>query len=126
MGTTTIKQLLDIAEDVEFKTLLQAQFDDYKRIHEEARDLLNKYGYDEKGIGAFEKMKTYLMINMQTMTDKSPSHIAEMMIIGSNMGVIEAIRILKKYDGVNQDIVCLMERLKAFEEDNIASLESFL
>ena len=32
-----------------------------------------------------KKIRTYLMINMQTLTDKSTSHIAEMMMIGSTM-----------------------------------------
>jgi hypothetical protein len=31
------------------------------------------------------------------MTDKTPFHIAEMLIIGSNMGIINAIKNLKKY-----------------------------
>ena len=34
--------------------------------------MLNENGYDEKGIGSFEKIRTYLMINLQTLTDKPP------------------------------------------------------
>lgn len=95
MGVTTISQLLDIVEDQEFKKHLNSQLDEYKEIHKLARQKLNENGYDEKGIGAFDKIKTYLMINMQTLTDRSASHIAEMLIIGSNMGVINAVKNLK-------------------------------
>ena len=35
------------------------------------------------------------MINIQTLTDKSASHISEMLIIGSNMGIINALNLLK-------------------------------
>lgn len=126
MGTDTIKQLLDINEDAEFKSQLQSQYNEYKEIHEAARNMLDENGYDEKGIGAFEKMRTYLMINVQTLTDKSSSHIAEMMIIGSNMGVIDAIKNTRKYKDAEHDILSLMERLKAFEENNVTSLKAFL
>jgi len=126
MGTDTIEQLLNKVEDTEFKNQLQSQYDEYKEIHETARNLLNKSGYDEKGIGAFEKMKTYLMINMQTLTDNSTSHIAEMMIIGSNMGIIDAIKNTKKYKDAEPEILSLMENLKAFEENNVSMLKKFL
>ena len=126
MGTDTIQRLLDIAKDPNFKSQLQSQYNEYKEIHDAARNLLNASGYDEKGIGAFEKLRTYLMINMQTLTDKSTSHIAEMMIIGSNMGVIDAIKNIKRYKDAESGILALMERLKAFEENNITSLKGFL
>jgi hypothetical protein len=126
MGIDTIKQLLDIVEDGEFKSQLQSQYNEYKEINETAKSLLNTNGYDEKGISAFKKIKTYLMINIQTLTDKSSSHVAEMMIIGSNMGVIDAIKNIKKYKDVEPGIVNLMEKLKAFEENNITLLKAFL
>ncbi|NLM11544.1 MAG: hypothetical protein GX213_12360 [Clostridiaceae bacterium] len=126
MGVRTIEQLMDIAEDDEFKKHLKAQYDEYQAIHNEAASLLNKHGYDEKGISAFEKLRTYLMINMQTLTDNSSSHIAEMLIIGSNMGIIDAIKNLKRYQGVEKEITELMERLLKFEEDNVQQLKKFL
>lgn len=126
MGVRTIEQLLDIAEDEEFKKHLKAQYDEHQAIHNEAGLLLNKHGYDEKGINAFEKLRTYLMINMQTLTDKSSSHIAEMLIIGSNMGIIDAVKNLKKYKGVEKEVTDLMERLLKFEENNVQQLKKFL
>jgi hypothetical protein len=88
--------------------------------------MLNENGYDEKGIGSFEKIRTYLMINLQTLTDKTPSHIAEMLIIGSNMGVINAIRNIRKYNDAEPQIVGLMEKLRKFEENNIRQLKAYL
>lgn len=126
MGVDTIKQLLDIAQDADFKKQLESQFNEYKVIHETAKTLLNQNGYDEKGISAFEKMRTYLMINMQTITDKTPSHIAEMLIIGSNMGVIDALKNIKKYQVVEPSLVELMDKLLKFEENNIQELKKFL
>lgn len=126
MGTDTIKQLLNIVEDTEFKNQLKSQYNEYKEIHETARSLLNKNGYDEKGIGAFEKIRSYIMINIQTLKNHSAAHVAEMMIIGSNMGIIDAIKNIKKYKDCEPEILILMEKLKEFEENNVSTLKKFL
>ena len=126
MGVDTIKQLTAIIEDEQFKTHLESEFNEYNDIHIAARKALNENGYDEKGISAMEKIKTYLVLNMQTLNDKSPSHISEMLIIGSNMGVINAVRSLKKYQNAEPAILSLMDRLLKFEENNIQQLKGFL
>ena len=96
MGVDTINQLIGITENEDFKKCLVSQYNQYNEIHSAAQKMLNDNGFDEKGIGALDKVKTYLMINMQTLNDKTPSHISEMLIIGSNMGVINAVKKLKK------------------------------
>ena len=126
MGTSTIEQLLGIAQDEAFRRQLQTQHDEYKAITEQAQTLLHDNGCDEKGLSAFEKIRTYLMINMQTLADKSSSHIAEMMIIGSNMGVIDAIKNSRKYRHADVEILALMEKLRLMEENNINALKAFL
>lgn len=127
MGVNTISQLMDMVRDEDFNKHLESQYNEYGEIHSAARALLNENGYDEKGISAFAKIRTYLMINMQTLTDKSPSHIAEMLIIGSNMGVIDAIKNIKKYEQeAEPNIIKLMKRLLKFEENNIQQLKKFL
>lgn len=126
MGVDTIEQLLDIATDNDFKEHLNAELEKYNRLNDDAKQLLNDNGYDEKGISAFEKIRTYLMINMQTMHDKTASHIAEMMIIGSNMGVVDAIKNLRKYSNAEKNIIQLMKELQKFEENNVENLKRFL
>lgn len=126
MGVRTIQQLLGIIEDEEFKRHLENEFKEYKELHAAARAMLNEHGYDEKGISSLDKLKTYLMINMETMTNKSSSHIAEMLIIGSNMGVINAVKNIKKYRDAESDILSLMDRLLKFEENNVQDLKEFL
>ena len=126
MGTETISHLLEITEDKNFKLQLQEQIGEYESIRATARDMLISNGYDEKGITAFEKIRTYLMINIQTLKDKTASHISEMLIIGSNMGVIDAIKNIRKYKNAEKDISRLMEKLLEMEEHNIEQLKKFL
>jgi len=126
MGVDTINQLIGITDSENFKKLLLSQYNEYNEIHSIAKQKLNENGFDEKGISTLDKVKTYIMLNMQTLNDNSVSHIAEMLIIGSNMGVINAVKNLKKYKDAEPDIKRLMERLLEFEEDNIQQLKNFL
>ena len=95
--------------------------------YEEAKELLNRHGYDEKGIGALEKIMTYLMIDMKTLMDKSSSHIAEMLIQGSNMGIIDAVKRINQYEKeAEKEVPALMKRLLKFEENNVERLKEAL
>ena len=126
MGTRTIDKLLGIVEDKEFLRHLEAQKKEYSAFEREAGNLLEQNGCDARGLSALEKMGAYLMIDMQTLTDRSASHVAEMMMIGSNMGVINAVKNLKKYPEGDKRVRALMERLLRFEEDNVQQLKKFL
>lgn len=126
MGVDTIGQINVIVNDPELKKQLNSQLAEYEKIHLEAKAMLNANGYEEKEINAFDKIRTYMMINIQTMLDKSPSHISEMLIIGSNMGIIDAIKNIRKYSNAESNILQLMQRLLSFEEDNVKSLKAFL
>ena len=127
MGVESIDRILDLTEDESLREVLKEQQKDYKEFHEKAREKLHENGYDEKGLNSFEKMRTYLMINMQTLTDQSASHIAKMMIQGSSMGITEALQKLHQYENdTDKEIRKLMEDLKDFEEKNIERLKKYL
>ena len=126
MGVTTLKQLLPLVEDEELKKHIEKQRQGYLHFHQEAKEKLHQEGYDEEGINAFEKMRSYLMINMQTMMDKSREHIAKMVFIGSNMGVVEAIAKIHRYPNAKKEVLDIMNELQLFEKRNMAELENFL
>lgn len=127
MGVDTITELMDITKDDTFKNHLHAQLKEYRKIHDRAAQMLEANGFNEEGLSAFEKIRTYLMINFQTLTDDSVSHIAEMLIIGSTMGVIDAIRNVRIYkDKAEPDILQMMEYLRNFEENNVERFKAYL
>lgn len=126
MGIEALQKLVSITKDNEFNKCLQSQLNEYKLINSNAVKKLNENGYDEKGIGTLTKIQSYIMLNIQTMMDKSSSHIAEMLITGSTMGTIDAIKNIKKYKDAEPSILELMNDLKKFEENNIEQLKAFL
>ena len=127
MGVETLNQLIPMIDNEAFKKRIEAQLKEYEQIHEEAKKLLNRHGYDEKGIVALEKIMAYLMIDMKTLMDKSSSHIAEMLIQGSNMGIIDAVKRINQYEKeAEKEVTALMKRLLKFEENNVERLKEAL
>ncbi|HJB28910.1 MAG TPA: hypothetical protein IAA06_08970 [Candidatus Blautia faecavium] len=127
MGVDTLGQLIDITDNQGFREYLETQKESYEEYHKKARQMLNENGYDEKGLNAFEKIRTYLMVNLQTMGDNSVSHIAEMLIQGSSMGITDAVKKIHEYEGqAEKDILKLMKELQVFEEKNVEKLKEYL
>ncbi len=127
MGVDTLQQLLELTDSREFKTVLTQQLQGYEKFHNEARTLLNENGFDEKGLNMFEKIRTYLMVNLQLLSDNSVSRIAKMLIQGSGMGITQAVEKLNRYgQEVEKDARRLMTELKDFEEKNVEKLKEFL
>ncbi|MGL5641236.1 MAG: hypothetical protein ACRDDM_03150 [Paraclostridium sp.] len=126
MGVESLEKLILVSDDDKFKQVLQSQLQEYKLINNEVIRKLNENGYNEKGLSTFTKIQSYIMINIQTIMDKSSSHLSEMLITGSTMGVIDAIKNIKKYKDAEQTILKLMDDLKKFEENNIEQLKQFL
>lgn len=126
MGVETIGQLLDIVSRSEFKRHLEYQYKHYQEMNAKARQMLEEKGYDEKSVGAMTRITAHLGVNLQTLGDRSASHIAEMMIKDIIMGVIDALRNIRRYHDAENDILGLMKDLLRFEEDNIEALKSFV
>ena len=119
MGIDTISQLLDIVDDAEYKNKLQSQYNEYKEIFDKADEklqLLNKEGKDNS---IFQKISSYFMINTKTAMDNSPSHISEMLIQGSTMGIIDITKKINEYPNADPEIIELAKKLLAFEENNV-------
>ena len=126
MGKNTISQLISIVEDASFKQELESQLTEYNEIFNISRNKIEEAKEESKGIGTFPKFTTYLMINFNTIINKTPSHIAEMLIRGSTMGIVDVTKKLKEYKNADKDIVGLADRLLKFEQQNVDVLKKYL
>jgi hypothetical protein len=127
MGCDTLEQIMETSDDTDFKDCLKKQQQTYQKFHSDARDLLQEHGETEKGLSFFEKARTSLMVNMQTMSDKCTPHLAEMLIQGTSMGITEATRKTNEYTReAEPGIVKMMHDLREFEENNIEELKAYL
>jgi hypothetical protein len=126
MGQDTINHLKKVNKDENFKNLLDTQFNEYKNIFDTTEQKLRALGREAKDLGALTKLRTNVMINLETIADKTPSHISEMLIQGSSMGIIDITKKLKEYKNVNQDIMTIGQQLLQIEQQNIEECKKFL
>lgn len=126
MGKNTIRQLIGISQDEEYKKLLRSQLQEYASIYGSTDKKLRELNKDAKNINAFSKVTTYAMINLKTLANKSPSHISEMLIQGSTMGIIDLTKKLKEYADADQEILSLANKLLQFEQNNVEECKKYL
>ncbi len=126
MAGETIGHLISISEDDHFTTALHKQQQGYADIMATAKKLLEHEGENPDGLGKLEKMKTHWMVGMQTLKDSTTTHLAEMVLIGSNMGVVDALKNLRESKNESQPSRALMEDLLHYEEDNVERVKPFL
>ena len=126
MGRDAIHFIMDKVEDESLKKELNRQYREYKEISEEINKIYPEYSDDEPHkTTAMNKMMTWYGIEMKTFMDSSTSKIAELLLQGTNMGIIEGRRLLNHKD-TNEEINKLVEKYVEVQETAVEKLKSFL
>ena len=126
MGRDAIHFILDKVEDEKLKNELNRQYREYKEISEEINKIYPEYSEDEPHkTNAMNKMMTWYGIEMKTFMDKSTSKIAELLLQGTNMGIIEGRRLLN-HKASNEEINKLLEKYVEVQETAVEKLKTFL
>ena len=126
MGFSSIKDLIDEVDDEEFRKILKKQQEKYEEIYNEASELIDNYDEEQKGVTGMEKFTSYILIKMNLLTDKSINHIAEMMIQGTNMGVIDLVKEQNHCANAGQNIKDEVNSMLQREQQYIDKLKPFL
>ena len=128
MGVDAIHFILDKVEDKSLKQELERQYREYKEITEEIGKLYPQYAQDDKEpheTNAINKAMTWYGIEMKTMLDTSNSKIAELLLQGTNMGIIEGRKLLN-HKNTDKRIVALIQKYVSMQEKAVEKLKSFL
>lgn len=127
MGMDAIHFIIDKIDSSEFKDVVDKQYNDYKEISETINEIYNKYNSEDEPheTGVVNKVMTWYGVEMKTLMDKSDSKIAELLLQGTNMGIIEGRRILnnKKLDDEVKDI---MSKYVTMQEECVDKLKDYL
>ena len=67
-------------------------------------------------------------MTVNTLTDSSESHIAQMMIEGATMGVTENLKLIRRYEqkGISTEALGLAKDTVSFMEDSVEHLKKYL
>jgi len=126
MGRDAIHFIMDKVEDEGLKEELNNQYAKYKEISNRISELYPEYSNDEPHkTNAMNKMMTWYGIEMKTMNDDSTSKIAELLLQGTNMGIIEGRKLLNHKD-VDESVHSLIQEYVDMQEDAVEKLKTFL
>ena len=128
MGMDAIEFISKKVGDENFKNVLNIEYNKYKDISRRVNDLYLNYTSKKEPheTSGMNKVMTWWGVQMNTMSDKSNSNLSELLLNGTNMGIIEGRRLLNQNPNINKDIHSLLADFVKMQEDSVEKLKSYL
>ena len=127
LALQSISNILPETDDEEVRAELTAQHEQYEHFSAKAAMLAQDRGIELKEPNAMKKMMMWGSIKLNTLTDKSRAHIADMMVQGTVMGVTSLRTTASEMPREeNEEIIALLEEMIAAEEEFERKWKSFL
>lgn len=123
----SIEDILPKVEDDAFVSELSKQQDEYSCLAKECEVFAKAEKIENlKDNNWIEKAKLWASVNMSTITDNSNRKIAELMLIGTFMGIITCLKDKHDHKGVSKELDEIIDKLNNFERENIDRLLPYL
>lgn len=125
-GMDSISYVLEKVGDENMRENLTFQYSEYGKIVDRVNTEFDKYGEvpDEQPITT--KMMGWTGVQLNTMTDKSNSHIAEIMIQGGDMGIIKCQKLLNHNPRADQTVKDILNDFITMQKNDIEKMKEFL
>ena len=123
----SISNVLPETENTAMKDELMREYDGYEKIIGEISEYMAKKNYQPKDINPMKKAMLFTSIKMNALGDDSKSHIAEMMVKGTVMGICELRRLISEHKfSVDAEVTEFAKKLLSLEEGYEETLKSML
>ncbi len=126
MGNHAINCIIEKIQDKQLVQLMKKQNKFYLDATKRLDVLAGKIDYKPKDLDVMLKASSYVGINMKTLFNKDTSHIAEMLIEGTTMGITTLIKEVKENSRADTNLVEISNEIIANQEQFIESLKKFL
>ena len=128
MGMDAINFVLDKVEDSSFRKVLDGEYNKYRDISNRVNDVYSNYNTEKEPheTNAMTKMMTWYGVQMKTMNDHSNSKLSELLIQGTNMGIIEGRKLLNNHENLPNDIDTILNDFVVMQEDSVETLKKYL
>lgn len=117
----SISNVLPEAEDGALKRELHAQYEGYEKFIGELSKFMHDNGFEPKDVNPLKKAMLFTSVKMNALTDDSASHLADMMVKGTVMGITELRQLLSRsgnsLDGaVKEQVKKLLDLEESYEK----------
>ena len=103
MGSQSIRLLLPKVDNARFRSDLQTQAQQYETTAANAEQQLKALGRCPRELAEGKRNMLRMSLGMNTLLNRETSHLAELMIQGSNMGIISLTKILNSFGTPTQN-----------------------
>lgn len=127
MGEDAINFVMEKVQDNKFKNVIDKQHNNYEALKAKIDEVYPKYNKedDPHETNLMNKAMTWYGIEMKTLNDTSNSKIAELLIQGTNMGIIEGIKLLNNKK-VDSEVENLIREYITMQEKSLEILKEYL
>ena len=123
----SIEDIMPKSTDENLTSELSKEQDEYNCLAKECEAFAKAEKIEGlKDNNLIEKAKLWASVNMSTMMDGSTRKIAELMLIGTFMGIITCIKDKSDHKNISKELDELLDKLYTFERKNIDRLLPFL
>lgn len=129
MGKESLEALVAKLEhtDNKIKPCIERALTTYKKYDKKCKELMGEEDTKEKHGNLFAVLMTKMSTNANFAKDNSDSHIADMMIQGYNMGILDITKKLKKYKNeLSDDVTKLACEYKEMMENHLEEMKEYL
>ena len=125
-GRDAVEQLLNKAEGGPMRQELNKEKAAYLQTQREGERALAEAGGKAEPAGAMARAGMWMGLEMETLADRSDAHIAEIVIQGATMGVIEMTKALNTYDAAEPGARGLASQFVVQQNETIDRQKGFL
>lgn len=123
----SIKNVIEKVDHAELRAELRSEYEKYDAFIEELKSYMTEKGYEIKDVSKMKKMMMWSAIKMNVAVDDSRTHVAQIMVKGTVMGITELTKILNDKGCVNDEkAIEYASRLLELEEQFEENLKTFL
>ena len=126
MGMNSIEYLQDKVQGNNLANYLKHEYSMYDNILDKLNDAFSNYDMEPNKPSFGSKAMLWYGIQTNTITDHTDSKLSELLMQGTNMGIIEGRRILNANPDLDTDVKNLINDFVSYQEDSVEKLKEFL
>lgn len=125
-GIDGLNFTLDKVQSDDLRDLLYKERNEYENIYDRTKEILMQKDEDIEDTKTIQKVMSWMGIEFNTLTNKSNSQIAQILIQGNDMGVIKGTKLLNNMEFEDKQIKNILEDFVRLQQKNIENLKKYL
>ena len=126
MALNSIEDVITRAKNTNFQNHISGEHGQYEVITKEALMLAKAQDIKLSDVNCIQKFKIWAGIKVSGLFDCSTRNFANLMFIGTAMGISDIIFNICDQKNADTDIIELAKKLQTLEENNLEELKKFL